>query len=187
MNVAIWNINQPSQVVSNIIERFYNSFMKQNGREEFNVAAHIVMHRGGVEPLSLINDTAIIDLAQFKALYDKKVINGLILPREDFSGSTTVLPHLMRLNINLKDIYITRRLTSGEFAIEPYFSAKYLPYLEFHIADQCNLNCKACEHYSGLVKEPKFPDFDKFSKDMEQLHKFIDDIGVIRIMGASNS
>lgn len=67
--------------------------------------------------------------------------------------------------------------------IEPYMPASYLPYLEFHIADHCNLNCRGCEHYSGLVKSPHFPNFDRFERDMIQLHKFINDIGVIRILG----
>ncbi len=58
-----------------------------------------------------------------------------------------------------------------------------MPYLEFHVADHCNLNCRACEHYSGLVKEPHFTNLKKFTRDFEQLHKFIDDIGYIRILG----
>lgn len=45
------------------------------------------------------------------------------------------------------------------------------------------MNCKACEHYSGLVKEPHFPKLDEFTRDFERLHEFIDDIGVIRILG----
>lgn len=45
------------------------------------------------------------------------------------------------------------------------------------------MNCKACDHYCGLVKNPVFPVFEKFEKDFEQLHKFIDDIGRILILG----
>ena len=62
-------------------------------------------------------------------------------------------------------------------------SAKYLSDLEFHIADHCNMNCKACGHHSSLVTKPVFPDIKKFTCDFEQFHKFIDDITIIRIMG----
>lgn len=92
----------------------------------------------------------------------------------------------MMLNFKLNDTYITSRLNKEIFVpnfIEPYVSAKFLPYLEFHIADHCNLNCHACGHCSSLVKEPVFPVLKKFTKDFEQLNKFIDDIGIIRIMG----
>ena len=120
---------------------------------------------------------------QFRALYNKKVIDSLIIPRENVIGQLMLLAWIKPFNINFNDVYLTNRLNDGGFYIEPYLSAKFLPYLEFHIADQCNLNCKYCEHYSGLVKEAKFPVYEKFERDMNQLYKFIDDIGRIRILG----
>ena len=62
-------------------------------------------------------------------------------------------------------------------------SDPYLPYLEFHVADHCNLNCKYCTHYSPLVAKPVFTDYEKFEADLQQLRKYIADIGVIRILG----
>ena len=106
-------------------------------------------------------------------------------------GQTSIVPFMIHNGINGEDIYITPRIAHIKSISEdelihfltPYYSAKYLHYLEFHIADHCNLNCKACEHYSGLVESPKFTDFNKFTKDIERLHEFIDDIGMIRILG----
>lgn len=46
-----------------------------------------------------------------------------------------------------------------------------------------NLNCKACEHFSGLVKMPYLHEYKKLREDLERLSLFIDDIGVIRILG----
>ena len=114
------------------------------------------------------------------------MIHKIIFPREIFNGQTQVLSHLEMLGVKIEDVCMAQRLNSKIFStnfIEPYLSAKYLPYLEFHVADHCNLNCKACEHYSGLVKEPHFPNLKKFTRDFERLHEFIDDIGVIRILG----
>lgn len=108
------------------------------------------------------------------------------MPREIFLGQSKILDYMQLMNFNLDDAWICARLTEQmnfENFVEPYFSAKYLPYLEFHVADHCNMNCKACEHYSALVKEPRFTDLKKFTRDFEQLHKFIDDIGRIRILG----
>ncbi|MBR4153074.1 MAG: radical SAM protein [Selenomonadaceae bacterium] len=101
-------------------------------------------------------------------------------------GQRLVLPYLRKLDVNVEDIYLTNRL-SNEISLpnfmESYFSSKYLPYLEYHVADHCNLNCRGCEHYSGLVKKPHFTDLKKFTKDFERLHEFIDDLGMIRILG----
>ena len=93
---------------------------------------------------------------------------------------------LISLGVKIEDIYITCRLKNNisvtDF-IQPYLSAKFLPYLEFHASDHCNLNCRGCSHFSGLVTKPTFPVLEIFTRDLEKLHKFIDDIKQIRIMG----
>lgn len=97
-----------------------------------------------------------------------------------------MLTKLQLLGVDVDDMYITGRLGNNIDLMnffEPYVSSSYLPYLEFHIADHCNMNCKYCEHYSGLVKTPKFTNLERFTRDLEQLKKFIDDIGKIRILG----
>ncbi|MBQ7630951.1 MAG: radical SAM protein [Selenomonadaceae bacterium] len=145
------------------------------------------MQLGGAIPLNVgaIGDAAILNTEQFAALYRQKLIDKIILPREHILGQQTLINYLQKLNVDLKDIYTTQRLNNHYLLgfFQPYTSAKYLPYLEFHIADHCNMNCKYCEHYSGLVKTPKFTNLERFTRDFEQLHKFIDDIGVIRILG----
>ena len=141
---------------------------------------------GGGENSPVIDNKAVLHAEQFIALYHKKVIDKIIFPREIYTASINSLRSLRRQGVSIRDFCIANRLneeTSLLNFIEPYISAKYLPYLEFHIADHCNLNCKACSHYSGLVKEPHFPNLEKFTRDFECLHKFIDDIGKIRILG----
>ncbi len=104
-------------------------------------------------------------------------------------GQTSLITDLIKYGLDLNDIFVGVKkemlygLNSKAKCMESYLSSKYIPYLEYHIADHCNLNCKACEHYSGLVKEPHFPDFRTFEKDIKRLKVLIDDIGVIRILG----
>ena len=57
-----------------------------------------------------------------------------------------------------------------------------LDYLEFHIADHCNLNCKGCAHLSNIA-EPSFADYDQFVKDMNRLRELFWGIDRIRLMG----
>lgn len=97
-----------------------------------------------------------------------------------------ILNRLRGFGLKIADIWLASRLNDELYVpnfLDGYLSAKFLPYLEFHVADHCNLNCKACEHYSGLVKEPRFTDLKNFTRDLERLHEFIDDIGFIRILG----
>lgn len=69
---------------------------------------------------------------------------------------------------NVKDLSIEKILV-------PYEDSSQLFYLEVHAADHCNLNCKGCMHFSSLVKEKVFPDFNRLSEDVHQLRKFIKD------------
>lgn len=139
----------------------------------------------------MAEDIANINFLQMRSLYKKGLIQGVVVPRELYIGQTNIVPFMIHNGINGEDIYITPRIANINNISEydlihflcPYYSVKYLHYLEFHIADHCNLNCKACEHYSGLVESPKFTDLNKFTKDIERFHTFIDDIGMIRILG----
>lgn len=65
----------------------------------------------------------------------------------------------------------------------PYEESSQMFYLEVHAADHCNLNCKGCMHFSPLVRENVFPDFNRLSKDIHHLRKFIKHIEIIRILG----
>lgn len=57
----------------------------------------------------------------------------------------------------------------------------FLKYLETHVVDHCNLNCKACCHYCNVTPE-NFIKVEDFERDMKTLSdKF--DIGQIRLMG----
>ncbi len=58
-----------------------------------------------------------------------------------------------------------------------------LPYLEYQVADQCNLNCKACMHFSNIVKTAKFPSIEDFSDSLSAIMKKFRSIQTLRLMG----
>ena len=57
-----------------------------------------------------------------------------------------------------------------------------LPYLEFHITDHCNLNCKSCTHFAPLA-EKTYLSPDSFINDMTRLKALFTNISRMRIMG----
>lgn len=56
-----------------------------------------------------------------------------------------------------------------------------IPYIETHIADECNLKCAGCSHFSGL-SEVRHKDIDDFQREFKRLAE-IEEIQTIRIMG----
>lgn len=59
---------------------------------------------------------------------------------------------------------------------------RFLKYLEIHLVDHCNLNCKGCGHFSSL-SPPSFLSIKEFEDDLRQLKKHIKTIGQLRLMG----
>ena len=62
-------------------------------------------------------------------------------------------------------------------------SKPFLRYVEFHAADNCNLNCRGCTHFSSLFRESSFPDLKQIYDDFCQLKILFSDIRTIRILG----
>ena len=57
-----------------------------------------------------------------------------------------------------------------------------LDYLETHLVDHCNLNCKGCSHFCNLADE-KYTDIKQFESDFKRLSGLFKNIKVIRLMG----
>lgn len=58
----------------------------------------------------------------------------------------------------------------------------HLRYLETHLCDHCNLNCKGCGHFCSLLDTPHFYDIEQFKLDIKKLSSKID-FAKIRLMG----
>ena len=59
-----------------------------------------------------------------------------------------------------------------------------LEYIEVHLVDHCNLNCKGCTHYSNLVTESSgsFLDLEEFECDINEISKKVR-LRKLRLMG----
>ncbi len=57
-----------------------------------------------------------------------------------------------------------------------------LRYVEYHVAEHCNLNCMCCDHFCN-VASPKFADLEQFKKDLAQLKTLFRTIVQIRLLG----
>lgn len=57
-----------------------------------------------------------------------------------------------------------------------------IEYFETHIEDACNLKCRGCSHFSGLVKKARPKDLSEFEKEFARLAE-IEEVRIIRLMG----
>ena len=57
-----------------------------------------------------------------------------------------------------------------------------LDYIEFHLADHCNLNCAGCTHFAPYA-ERRFAKIEKVRRDLLRLKELFSNVRHIRIMG----
>ena len=62
-------------------------------------------------------------------------------------------------------------------------SKPILPYLEFQVADKCNLKCNACMHFSNLIETDSFADYEEFDESLKRLSHLFYSIDCFRLMG----
>lgn len=93
---------------------------------------------------------------------------------------------LMALGIKAEDILIA----TPDFYENPcqnhlvaFRDYHCLPYIEYHVADHCNLNCRGCVHFSPMADGEKFADYEQVKNDLYQLKKIVPYIEQIHILG----
>lgn len=183
LHIAVYGNSKWSLLMKDILEHEYSGLFMEDGGEGLMVDALVVLG-------SPQNDGE-ISLQEFVTRYVSGQLISIVIPKEYYIRHNNLVLALLRNGINVNDIYSGSRLseqvrTNPELVaslITPILSDPYLSYLEYHVADHCNLNCKYCTHYSPLVPEPVFADYNRFASDLRQLKHYIPDIGIIRILG----
>lgn len=183
LHIAVFGNSKWSSLMKEILENEYSEMLMEDSGEEITVDAFVVQG----EPQ---NDTE-ISVREFGRRYAARELAAIVIPKEYYIQQNELVLALLRAGVDAEDIYDGIRLNSQTrnqpeavaALITPMLYDPYLPYLEFHVADHCNLNCKYCTHYSPLVGKPVFTEYDRFADDLRQLRKYIVDIGVIRILG----
>lgn len=183
INVAVYGTLKWSLLMRDLLENEYSAFLKENGGEDIKVCGFIAT--------TLSGNNEEITFDDFLRLYKNGEISAIIIPKEYYLQYNVLLQNLIKGGVNLNDIFNGVRLDDNirnnkdklHSLITPMLSDSYLPYLEYHVLDHCNLNCKYCTHYSPLVDEPVFTDYNRLTNDLGKLKEKIDDIGVIRLLG----
>ena len=130
-----------------------------------------------------VNNIPVVSIYKLAELYRKEEIEEIIIPDKFFDEA--FVKELISIGIEediIRVFSIEKFDTNQAYLLKPN-SYTYLRYLEFHVCDHCNLNCRGCGHFSPLVNGEEFTDLEQFSKDINRLKELILHIKVIRIMG----
>lgn len=183
IHVAVYGNSKWSILMKEVLEKEYSELFAEDGGDRIIVEFFVTSG----EP----QNDAEISVPEFGRKYTAGELTAIIIPKEYYMQQNELVLALLRQGVDIQDIYDGIRLNpqigkqpeAVANLITPMLQDPYLPYLEYHVADHCNLNCKYCTHYSPLVPQPVYTDYRRFAADLRQLKKYILDIGVIRILG----
>lgn len=122
-------------------------------------------------------------------MYKDSIIEAFIMPSLEEDANNKMYRFLSVNNISDNDILyghemlFHKNLLEKENLITKYIDRNELDTLEIHIADHCNLNCKNCSMFCGLVKKPNYSDYMQTQKSLCVLKQIFNHIKRIRIIG----
>ena len=131
----------------------------------------------------------ILSLEEIVQKYNKGDIDKvIILANESFLDD--IYSHLLKAGIT--EVYFIpqflhhKRLDEVEimqYIVKIEANKPRLNYIEYHICDHCNLNCKGCGHFCPLIKEEIYGNLSQYIKDLERIKELCWGIKTIRLMG----
>lgn len=174
MRAIIKIIGTPDQTVIDAVDATDDieiiGFTSKNG----NAGVLSVLSSAPVSSFSAVN------------YYKEGLFDAIIIPVKPYQLLERIVNELTILGVNPNDIYIVTPEFLQEHTMEKLcIWKKYsvLPYIEFHVADHCNLRCKGCVHFSPLVRGEKFADYEKVRRDFRNLKRIVSHIETIHILG----
>ena len=122
-------------------------------------------------------------------LYKEKIIDAIVLTNStvdvDLPRSIT-RQHIRNYKASgVKNIFVLSNYPSDMSSVafwKLHSEKSFLEYMETNLIDSCNLNCKACSHFSSLFKNDSVYPVEDFRRDVRELSKKID-LVTLRLMG----
>lgn len=92
--------------------------------------------------------------------------------------------HDSRIFVFSIEAYVNNNFTDreGSFLI-PINRFPYMDTILVSVCDHCNLNCKGCSHFSPLVDDEVFLDYEQYCKDLRQIQSIVKHTNRINFLG----
>ena len=161
-----------------------------------------LLHRNGYNIVCIIEDNnckwdlrykeaPIVSSGKGAVMFEAGRIEKLIVPSLDEQLNYRAEKMISAYGIDLDNLlYAPIETLKGELSdgekiakICIYTERTELETMEIHAAEHCNLNCKNCSMFCGLVETCDFPCYLEFEEGIKQLKNFFPHIKKFRIIG----
>lgn len=145
----------------------------------------------------LLEEIPIVSPYKLKKIMSEESVDCLLVPSDRMIsyGLKEYTAQLDELEIDRYKIvpsYMIRKTDIVDDDIEKikiliyegeYKKINQLQHLQFHVIDNCNLNCKRCQHFSNIASKESYADFKSLERDFKRLEELFDDINTIAMLG----
>lgn len=161
-----------------------------------------LLHRNGYNIVCIIEDNnckwdlrykeaPIVSSGKGAVMFEAGSIEKFIVPSLDEQLNYRAEKMISAYGIDLDNLlYAPIETLKGELSdgekiakICLYTERTELETMEIHAAEHCNLNCKNCSMFCGLVEKCDFPCYQEFEEGIKQLKNFFPHIKKFRIIG----
>ena len=161
-----------------------------------------LLHRNGYNIVCIIEDNnckwdlrykeaPIVSSGKGAVMFEAGSIEKFIVPSLDEQLNYRAEKMISAYGIDLDNLlYAPIETLKGELSdgekiakICIYTERTELETMEIHAAEHCNLNCKICSMFCGLVETCDFPCYQEFEEGIKQLKNFFPHIKKFRIIG----
>lgn len=161
-----------------------------------------LLHRNGYNIVCIIEDNnckwdlrykeaPIVSSGKGAVMFEAGSIEKFIVPSLDEQLNHRAEKMISAYGIDLDNLlYAPIETLKGELSdgekiakICLYTERTELETMEIHAAEHCNLNCKNCSMFCGLVETCDFPCYQEFEEGIKQLKNFFPHIKKFRIIG----
>lgn len=132
---------------------------------------------------------AIISPMKAIEMYRDSIVEAFVMPSLEEDANNRMYRFLSVNNIpdsNIlygQELLFHKKTLNQANLITRYIDRDELDTLEIHVADHCNLNCKNCSMFCGLVKKPKYSDYMQTQNSLYILKGIFNHIKQIRVIG----
>lgn len=161
-----------------------------------------LLHRNGYNIVCIIEDNnckwdlrykeaPIVSSGKGAVMFEAGSIEKFIVPSLDEQPNYRAEKMISAYGIDLDNLlYAPIETLKGELSDDEkiakiclYTERTELETMEIHAAEHCNLNCKNCSMFCGLVETCDFPCYQEFEEGIKQLKNFFPHIKKFRIIG----
>lgn len=168
---------------SELAKQFYQMLRKTSSPYEALYIVEEVSELWG----TFYEQAEIISVGKAVCLYQRNLIEKFVIVSMEERFNRIMYKILTMHKIPDNDILYADQEDIHEFKNESilfkYTERQEFDTIEFHVTDKCNLNCKHCSMFSGLVKESMLPDIRQYENDLKQIHSVFRSIKRFKLLG----